>query len=348
MTGSPSVKRKLRPPELKRIGVRIAGTGSCLPETRLTNAALSQVMDTSDEWIRQRTGISERRIVDLEKGENATVLSSRALQKALVDAKMDASELDMIIVGTVSGDMRCPSTACRVAAAVGAKDAGAMDILAACSGFVFALNTAHDLIRGGNYRNVGIVGCDVLSQLMNYSDAGRGVAILFGDAAGAAVLRATDDPGLGIVAQSMHADGSRWGDLFLPTTQRDIPKEADRAVIRTNCLQMNGREVYKFAVTTFVKLIEETLAKAGISADDVDHFICHQSNARILESARERFGIPAEKMYVNIDRVGNTSAGSVPLCLDELRTQGRIKDGEVVMFVAFGGGLTWGSSLWQL
>jgi 3-oxoacyl-[acyl-carrier-protein] synthase-3 len=338
----------MRPPEPKRVGVRIAGTGSCLPETRLTNRDLSLLMDTSDEWIRQRTGISERRIVDLEKGESATVLSSRALQRALADAKMEARELDLVIVATVSGEMTCPSTACRVAATIGAGHAGALDISAACSGFVFALNTAHDLIRGGNYRTIGIVGCDVLSQLMNYSDAGRGVAILFGDAAGAAVLRATDDLGLGIVAQSMHADGSRWGDLYLPSAQRDLPKDADRTIVRTRCLQMNGREVYKFAVTTFVKLIEETLAKAGIGAEDVDHFVCHQSNARILESARERFGIPAEKMYVNIDRVGNTSAGSVPLCLDELRSQGRVKDGEVVMFVAFGGGLTWGSSLWQL
>jgi 3-oxoacyl-[acyl-carrier-protein] synthase-3 len=251
-------------------------------------------------------------------------------------------------MATVSGEMTCPSTACRVAARIGAGKAGAMDILAACSGFVFSLNMAHDLIRCGSYRNIGVIGCDILSQMMNYSDAGRGVAILFGDAAGAAVLRPTDDPGLGIVAQSMHADGSRWGDLYMPSAQRDLPEDADRAIVRTRCLQMNGREVYKFAVTTFVKLIEETLEKAGLTPDDVDHFVCHQSNARILESARERFGIPPEKMYVNIDRVGNTSAGSVPLCLDELRSMGRVKDGDLVMFVAFGGGLTWGSSLWQL
>lgn len=349
MTPSPSgAKRKIRPPEPRRIGVRLAGTGSCLPDNRLTNNDLAAVMDTDDEWIRQRTGITERRIISLEKGENAATLSAAALRRALADAKMDASELDLVIVATVSGDMSCPSTACRVAAEIGAANAGAFDVLAACSGFVFSLNVAHDLIRGGSYRNVGIVGCDVLSQFMDYSDSGRGVAILFGDAAGAAIVRASDDPGLGIVAQSMHADGSRWGDLYLPSAQRDITSESNRAGTRPRCLQMNGREVYKFAVTTFSKLIEETLAKAGITADDVDHFVCHQSNARILESAREKFGIPPEKMYVNIDRVGNTSAGSVPLCLDELRSQGRVKDGEIVMFVAFGGGLTWASSLWQL
>lgn len=343
----PATTRKLRPPELKRIGVRLAGSGSALPANRLTNDELAAVMDTNDEWIRQRTGIAERRRVDLTTGEGATSLSADALTRALADAKIDAGELDMVIVATVSGEMTCPSTACRVAASVGAKNAGAFDVLAACSGFVFALNVAHDMIRAGSYRTIGVVGCDVLTPLMNYSDAGRAVAILFGDAAGAAILRATDDPGLGIVAQSIRADGNRWGDLYLPIAQRDYPADADRATVRPRCLQMNGRDVYKFAVTTFSKLIEETLNKAGIKADDVDHFICHQSNARILESAREKFGIPPEKMYVNIDRVGNTSAGSVPLCLDELRSQGRVNDGDVVMFVAFGGGLTWGSSLWQ-
>lgn len=346
---SPSGARKRIPiPEPKRVGVRIAGTGCCLPEGRLTNHDLSQVMDTSDEWIRQRTGIAERRVVDFEAGESATALCSRALKAALADAGMDATELDLIIVATVSGETTCPSTACRVAAEVGAGRAGALDVLAACSGWVFGLNMAHEMIRGGAYRTVGVIGCDVLSQIMNYSDAGRGVAILFGDAAGAAVLRATDDTGLGIVAQAMHADGTRWHDLYLPVAQRDIPQGADRTTVRTRCLQMNGRDVYKFAVTTFVQLIEETLAKAGVTADQVDHFICHQSNARILESAREKFGLPVEKMYVNIDRVGNTSAGSVPLCLAELRSAGRVKEGDLVMFVAFGGGLTWGSSLWQL
>jgi 3-oxoacyl-[acyl-carrier-protein] synthase-3 len=348
MTPPPASARRLRPPELKRLGVRIAGTGSALPPGRLDNHLLSTVMQTSDEWIRQRTGIAERRIVDLTKGENATTLSSQALSRALADAKLDPTELDLVLVATVSGEMTCPSTACKVAASVGATRAGAFDLLAACSGFVFSLNVAHDLIKGGAYRTIGVVGCDVLSQLMNYSDAGRAVAILFGDAAGAVVLRATDDTSLGIVAQSMHADGSRWSDLYLPTAQRDIPADADLAAVRPRCLQMNGRDVYKFAVTTFSKVIEETLEKASITPEHVDHFVCHQSNARILESAREKFGIPPEKMYVNIDRVGNTSAGSVPLCLDELRSAGRVKDGEVVMFVAFGGGLTWGSSLWQL
>jgi 3-oxoacyl-[acyl-carrier-protein] synthase-3 len=305
-------------------------------------------MDTSDEWIRQRTGIAERRVVDLSRGECTSSLCEQALRGALADAKMDASQLDLIIVATVTGEMTCPSTACRIAAGVGAGAAAAFDLLAACSGFVFSLNIASDLIRAGSHRTIGLVGCDVLSPLMDYSDRGRGVAILFGDAAGAAIVRATDDTSKGLIAQVMHADGSRWRDLYIPAAQRDFPAGTDITHVRNRCLQMSGREVYKFAVSTFGDLIQETLDKAGISAEDVDHYICHQSNARILESARERFGIPHSKLYVNIDRTGNTSAGSIPVCLDELRGMGRIKDGQVVMFVAFGGGLTWASSLWQV
>ncbi|MBC7772950.1 MAG: ketoacyl-ACP synthase III, partial [Pyrinomonadaceae bacterium] len=290
----------------------------------------------------------ERRVIDPAKGECTSVLCTEALRRALASAKMEASELDLIIVATVTGEMTCPSTACRVAGMIGAGHAPAFDISAACSGFVFSLNTAHEMVRGGAYRSVAVIGCDVLSPLVNYSDAGRGTSILFGDAAGAVILRSTDDRGKGIVAQVMHSDGTRWQDLYLPCAQRDIPAGADRAMVRPKCLQMNGREVYKFAVTTFCDLIEETLKKAGITADSVDHYVCHQSNARILESAREKFGIPHEKMYVNIDRVGNSSAGSVPLCFDELKQQGRINEGDVAMLVAFGGGLTWASSLWQL
>lgn len=346
--GPAPAKATLRRADPPRVGVRIAGTGSCLPENRLTNDDLMLLFETSDEWIKQRTGISERRVVDVTKGESALTLSSTALRRALDDAKIAATDLDLVVVATVSGGMPCPSTACRVAANVGAGNAGAWDVLAACSGWVFAINTVHDLIRCGSYRTIAVVGCDVLSPIVDYTSSGRGVSILFGDAAGAAILRATDDTGKGIIAQAMHADGSRWKDLYIPISQPDIPAEADRAVVKTRCLQMNGREVYKFAVTTFTRLIEETLEKAGIGPEAVDHYICHQSNARILESARERFGIPHEKLYVNIDRVGNTSAGSVPLCLDELRVAGRVRDGQVVMFVAFGGGLTWASSLWQL
>ncbi len=340
--------RPFRPPPPPRRGVRIAGSGSYLPDRRVTNADLEKVMDTTDEWIVQRTGIRERRIIDRDKGETTRTICTAALQRALADAKMQATDLDLIIVATVSMEMACPSTACRVAETIGAGNAGAFDLTAACCGFVYSLNIAHELIRGGTYGTIGVIGCDVLTPVVEYSTAGRGCAILFGDAAGAAVVRATDDLDKGILAQAMHSDGKGWKHLYIPRRLEDFPPGVDPDPKKLGLMQMNGREVFKFAVITFCDLIAETLEKAGLKADDVDHFICHQSNARILEAARERFGIPHEKLYVNIDRVGNTSAGSVPLCFDELKMSGRVKEGQVVMFVAFGGGLTWASSLWQL
>ncbi|PKL33981.1 MAG: 3-oxoacyl-ACP synthase [Planctomycetes bacterium HGW-Planctomycetes-2] len=333
-------------PKTPAIGVRIAGSGCHYPEQKLTNADFERMVDTSDEWIVQRTGIRERRRCDPAKGESAVWLCTEALKKALADARMPASELDLIVLASVTGEMSCPSTACRVAANVGAGTAGAFDLLAACSGFVYAMTLAHDHIRMGRGRSVAVIGCDVMSSVMDYSD--RGVSILFGDAAGAAILRATDDPALGIISSAMHADGSRWHDLYLPRKQRDFPEGASFTPDKVGHLQMNGREVYKFAVGTFCGLIEETLQKVGLDAHQIDHYICHQSNARMLDSARERFGLPHEKMYVNIDRFGNCSAGSIPVCLDELRRAGRVRDGQLVMFVAFGGGLTWSSSLWRL
>jgi 3-oxoacyl-[acyl-carrier-protein] synthase-3 len=329
--------------------VRIAGSGSFLPERRLTNADLERMMDTSDEWIVQRTGIRERRLIDPTKGESAYTIAAQALRRGLRDAGVDARDVDMLIVATVCAEMACPSMACRVALEVGMGLGAAFDITAACCGFVYGLNLAHDMIRGGNYRTVAVVGAETLSQFMEYTTEGRGTAILFGDAAGAAVLRATDDAGKGLLAQAMHADGSGWKDLYIPRdVSRDLPPGADPATHKPGLMYMNGREVFKFAVTTFQELIAETLEKAGMTAQDVDHFVCHQSNARILHAARERFGIPEAKMYVNIDRVGNTSSASVPVCFDELRRAGRIREGQRVMFVAFGGGLTWASSLWQI
>ena len=328
------------------VGVRIAGTGHHVPEGRMTNHDLAQLMDTSDEWIVQRTGIHERRICDASKGENTTWLATQALTKALASARIAPTDLDLVIVASVSGEMVCPATACRVAANIGAGHAGAFDILAACSGFVYGSQVAHDMIRAGSHRTIAVVGCDVMSRIIDYHN--RAVAILFGDSAGAAIYRATDDTTRGLIAASMHSDGSRWHDLYLPRVISDIPEGADPAPVRMGALQMNGREVYKFAVGTFTGLIAETLEKAGVTADDVDMFVCHQSNARMLESARERFGIPHEKMYVNIDRLGNCSAGSVPVAFDELRAKGKCAEGDLIMFVAFGGGLTWGASLWRL
>lgn len=329
-------------------GVRIAGTGRRLPDKALTNADLERLMDTTDEWIVQRTGIRTRHVCDPAKGESTSSLAAHALRGALHEAQLDPAELDLVILATMTSEMNCPAAACVVAKDVGAVNAGAFDLNAACSGFVFGLNTAHALIRGGAYRNIAVVGADTLSVHMDYCTAGRGTAIIFGDGAGAALLRATDDPAKGILAQAMHADGEGWKDIFIPYKDRDFPEGVEPDPAKIGRVQMNGASVFKFAVGTFPRLIQETLDKARLTPADVDMYVCHQSNQRILHAARERFGIPEDKLYVNIDRVGNTVGASVPICLDELRKAGRVREGMRVMFVAFGGGLTWGSSLWQL
>ncbi len=331
-----------------RRGVRLVGTGSALPSKTLTNADLEKMMSTSDEWIVQRTGIHTRNIIDKDKGESTSVLAARALQKALADARLGADDLDVIVVSTMTSEMRCPPTACLVANMIKATRAGAFDLNAACCGFVFGMNVVHDLLRCGSYNTIALVGADCLSTLMDYSDFGRGTAIIFGDAAGAAIFKATDDARLGILAQSIHADGERWKEIYIPEEDRDFPPGTAPDPRQIGHVYMNGAGVFKFAVGTFPDLIQETLDKAGLKASDVDMFVCHQSNARILSAARERFGLTEDKLYVNIDRVGNTVAASVPLCLDELRQAGRVREGMKVMFLGFGGGLTWGSSLWQL
>jgi 3-oxoacyl-[acyl-carrier-protein] synthase-3 len=330
------------------MGVRIAGTGSSLPKQTLTNADLEKMMETSHDWIVQRTGIHSRHRISAELGESTHTLSAEALRRALVAAGMAATDLDLIILATMTPEMPCPATACRVAFDVGASRAGAFDLNAACSGFVFGLNTAHDLIRCGSYRRIGLIGADCLSLHMDYSTAGRGTAIIFGDGAGAAIIAACDDDSRGLLAQSMHCDGEGWKDIYVPMRERDFPEGTACEPAKFGKVQMNGASVFKFAVGTFCDLIQQTLDKAGVAASELDMLVCHQSNMRILHSARERFGIPEHKLHINIDRVGNTVAASVPLCLDELVRGGRIREGNLVMFVAFGGGLTWGSSLWRM
>ena len=336
------------PSHAPRRGVRLVGTGSGVPDKRLTNADLEKLMDTTDEWIVQRTGIRERRIVDSEHGESVKHLCAKALNNALADANLKGTDLDLIIVATMTPEMSCPATACMVAQMVGAGHAGAFDLNAACSGFVFAINVAHDLIKGGAYNTVAVIGADTLSKLLDYSNNGRGTAIIFGDAAGCAIFKATDDTSKGVLAQSMHADGEGWKDIYVPRCAFDFPQGTPVDEHKFDVVQMNGATVFKFAVGTFPEVIQQTLDKAKVTAAEVDMFVCHQSNQRILHAARDRFGLTEDKLYVNIDRYGNTVGASVPLCLDELRRAGKIKEGNKVMFVAFGGGLTWGSSLWQM
>jgi 3-oxoacyl-[acyl-carrier-protein] synthase-3 len=260
---------------------------------------------------------------------------------------MPATDLDLILVGTMTPECPTPSVACNVAHRIGAGQIGAMDLNAACSGFVFSLNLAHDLIRGGSYRTVAVVGADCITRHCDMTTYGRAVSVLFGDAAGAVVVQATDDASKGILAQAMHSDGGGARHLFIPSHMSDFPEGITGEERQLNCIQMNGQAVFKFAVTTFPKLIEQTLDMANVLAEDVDHYVCHQSNLRILDAARERFGLGPEKLHVNISKYGNTVGASVPLVLDDLAKAGRIKPGQKVMFLAFGAGLTWGSSLWQ-
>jgi len=331
-------------------GVEIAATSRYLPERVLSNADLEKVMDTSDEWIVQRTGVRTRRIA--AEHENVVTMAADALGPALDKAGVPLDQLDLLILATVGAPMTCPSAACQVLARLGEArghtTAGAFDLTAACSGFVYGLNLGHDLVRGGNYNTVAVIGAEQLSATQEYTTRGRGTSIIFGDGAGVAVLRRTDDAGRGVIAQTMHSDGSRWQDLFIPQRDGDHPGGAPSDELPNGLMRMNGRGVFKFAVGTFADLIQQTLDKAGLTADAVDHFVCHQSNVRILDAARERFGIDPDKMPINIDRVGNTSAASVPILFDELVSSGRVEPGQKVMFVAFGGGLTWTSSLWQL
>lgn len=326
------------------IGIRLAGTGMAVPATVLTNDDLAKRVDTSDAWISQRTGIRERRILN----DTATVrdLARDAAMQALENAGMVGADLDMLICATLRPEMVCPSTAARVVAEIGAVPAAAVDLNAACSGFVYALNFASSLIRTGAVRTVAVLGAEALSKLTDWQD--RGTCVLFGDGAGAAILTASDDPTQGLLHQTMASDGSMWKELYCPREPHHVPAD-DKIFSGTfDTLQMNGREIYKFAVSTLQKTIEKVLADQGLRSGDLAMVIAHQSNARILESAREKLGLPEDKLYINIDRYGNTSAASIPICLHELNAAGRIKPGDLILFVGLGGGLTWASALWRV
>lgn len=329
-------------------GVRLLASATAVPDKVLDNASLERLMDTTDEWIVQRTGIRERHVADLAHGETVTPLAVRAGRKAIERSGLKPTDIDLVILSTMCMESTCPPSACRVAAELGCTPAGAFDLSGACCGFVFGLNTAAGILRTGGARNILLIGADTLTRFMRYDTRGRSTAILFGDGAGAFVLSANDDPSLGLLAQAMHADGERWSDLYIPSEYPNTwPSCATRDDQLNDTVIMNGRAVFKFAVSTFTTVIEQTLERAGLTSADIDHFVCHQSNQRILEAARERFGLEPERLHVNIDRFGNTVAASVPLVFQDLVEADRIKQGQKIMFVAFGGGLTWATSLWQ-
>lgn len=316
---------------------RIIGTGSCLPETVVTNDFLSEIMDTSDEWIRSRTGIRERRLV---KEETTSSMCIEASRKALEDAGLEPEDIDLILVGTITGDYVTPSTACEIQAGIGAVNAVAFDLNAACSGFLFALNTAHAYLKAGNYRNALVLGAETLSKIMDWSD--RSTCVLFGDGAGAAVVR-SDSDGHGLMAFEQGSDGAKGMVLACPGRVNNNPLVSNPTAL--NYVAMDGQEVYKFAVTTVPRSIKRVLDQAGLVPEDVDYYVLHQANIRIIQSVAKRLKLSEDKFPISLDHCGNISAGSVPILLDEMNRKGMLKSGMKIVLSGFGAGLTWGTAL---
>ncbi len=329
----------------ERLGVKISGTGHAVPERILTNEFFEKRLDTSDEWIRERTGIQERRVVSA--GESTATLASAAATKALEDAGMSPAEIDLIIVSTITPECQFPSTACFVQQALGFPTIPAFDLAAACSGFIYGFIVASHMLSSGNFRNVLLIGAETMSRIADYED--RATCILFGDGAGAVVLSATPDTsGPCLLHYQMQAEGSGMSMLFVPAGGSRLPASHMTVDERLHYVKMQGREVYKLAVKRNFELIDSALLEAGVRPDDLALVIPHQSNLRIIESARQRLGLPKDRVFTNIQRLGNTSAASIALGLDECRRTGRIKSGDLVLLVSFGAGLTWGSVLLRI
>lgn len=320
--------------------VHIIGTGSYTPPHVLTNKDLEAIVDTSDEWILTRTGIRERRISDPKTP--SSFLASEAAKSALADAGVKPQELDQIIVGTVTGDRTFPSTACRVQDVLGAKNAHAFDVSAACAGFLYGLSVGRDAILAGSVKTVLVIGVETLSRIVNWTD--RNTCVLFGDAAGAVVLRSTGQPG-GILAARVRSDGSLVHLLEMPAGGSLMPPSHQTVEARLHTIHMSGNDVFKHAVRAMQSVAIETLEAAGRKAGDLTLLVPHQANLRIVEATAQRLGVPMEKVFVNLDKYGNTSSASIPLALDEARRTGRIKPGDLVAMVTFGGGFTWASAV---
>jgi len=322
----------------------IVGLGSAIPEQVMTNADFEKILDTSDEWITARTGISERRVCS--DGQATASLATEAARKALADAGIGAGELDLIICATVTPDMLFPATALFIQEVLEATDVPAFDLSAACSGFLYGVTVGCQFIETGMYRRVLVIGADVLTRFADYTD--RGSCILFGDAAGAAVLAPTDDADRGIFYNVMHADGKGWDFIHLPAGGSRTPATHETVDTKKHFVHMRGRDVYKFAVEKMQWLLGDCMAKCNLTVDDIDLVIPHQVNIRIIKSAADRFKFPMEKVYVNIDRYGNTSAASIPLAMEEARRLGRISEGSMLLLIAFGAGLTWAGTVVRL
>lgn len=317
----------------------IVGTGSYVPTRIVTNADLARMVETSDEWIVKRTGIKERRVAS--PGEACSDLGVRAAERALEAAGMAAGDLDFILMATCTGDAPLPSTACLVQHRLGATRAAACDVSAACCGFVYALAVGDSFIRTGA-RHVLVIGSEVMSAITDWTD--RGTCILFGDGAGAVVLSATDED-RGILSSHLHSDGSLGDLICVPGGGSRMPPSEKVVAERMQYIKMKGNETYEVAVKTLVRSAKEALEHNTLSADDIDLYVPHQANLRIIKAVAHRLGLPMEKIALNIDRYGNTSAASIPLALDETVRAGRLQEGATVLLSAFGSGLTWGSTV---
>jgi len=322
----------------------ITGTGRAVPDQVVDNSFFASYLDTTDEWITSRSGIRERRRV--REGETTVTLALTASRIALDEAGIAPTDLDMIIFATVTPDTPVPAAACWLQAELGADGVPAFDVNAACAGLAYAMVQAAAFIESGRYRHILVVGAETLSRITDYED--RSTCVLFGDGAAAVVMSATYEQGRGILHYVIGADGRGAAHIHVPAGGSRMPASAMTVAERLHAIRMNGREVYKFAVLKFHALVEEVLAAAGVTADQLDLIIPHQSNLRIIQSVQERLGLPDEKFVVNIDRYGNTSSASIGLAFDEARRAGRIKQGDLVLMIGFGAGLTWGALLCRM
>jgi 3-oxoacyl-[acyl-carrier-protein] synthase III len=313
--------------------VSITGLGCKVPDRVYTNEDLEQFVDTTNEWIMERTGIRERRFA--EKDQALSDLAYPSCVDALAQAGLEGKDIDLIIVATVTPDMAFPSTAAILADKLGALDAAAYDLSAGCTGFMYALAQAYGMLAGGLAKRALVVGGDVLSRILDWDD--RSTLVLFGDGAGAVVLEAVEK--LGFIGFELGADGAGGANLWLPGSGSRIFDDAQKYV------KMNGREVFKFATRVLVQSAEDLLAECGMTIEDVDVYIPHQANVRIIDHATKKLGVPSEKVVVNVDRYGNTSSGSIPLALADAAADGRLRPGELVLMTGMGAGLTWGSAL---
>ena len=320
----------------------ILGTGHSYPEGILTNADLAEIVETSDEWITTRTGIKQRR--KAAPGEYTSLFAVRAARQAIERARLDPTDIDLLLCATVTPDQILPSTGCIVQAELGANNAAAMDIVAACSGFLYGVSMANSMIQTGQVRHAVVVGAEILTQYVDYTD--RQTCVLFGDGAGAAVLGPIDS-GRGILASKIKSDGRYEEQLFSPGGGTRRKPTAETLAAGDHYFKMRGNELFKVAVRSMAEISREVLEMAGKKSDEIDLFIPHQANQRITEAVADRLNVDMEKVYSNIAVHGNTSSASIPIALDECVEAGRIKEGDLVLMASFGGGVTWGAVLMQ-